>query len=278
MIYLTRWKLFESKSIREIQITKKCNSLGLKNWTLNPETGLVDVDGDVNISKMNLTSIPIRFGVVTGDFSCYENNLITLDGSPKQVGGTFYCDNNKITSLVGGPTSVTSYNCASNKLVNFEGSPDKVKGFFHANLNPLKSLIGSPKWIGGDYSIEVSDGNIKISNIVLATGDSHRGILLDGMPVHVGGRIISNNSLIKLIFPNAKFNDYDSELLKEYDFVREEGVIIDRLVAFLEDSHGGYKEEDLNSTVTSYGLNPYNVESFRENIIRKIKSQYKIIE
>jgi hypothetical protein len=270
MRYLNKWNLFEKASLREIQITKKCNDLGLKNWRLNPKTGLVDVAGHVNISKMNLTSIPIRFGVVTGDFNCYENNLITLDGSPNQVGGTFYCYRNKLKSLVGGPTSAWSYNCASNKLANFEGAPEKLRGFFHGSLNPLVSLIGSPVWIGGDFNIETtaSAGSLIYTN----------GLLLDGMPGHVGGRIVSNNSLIKLIFPNYKFNDFDSDLLKDYDFVREEGVIIDRLVDFLEDSQGGYKKEDLNSIITSYGLNPYNVGSFREKIIRTIKHEYKIIE
>jgi hypothetical protein len=71
---------------------------------------------------MNLTSIPIRFGVVLGDFSCYENDLITLDGCPHTVDGNFYCYRNKLKSLVGGPTTVFSYNCASNKLENFEGA------------------------------------------------------------------------------------------------------------------------------------------------------------
>ena len=38
-----------------------------------------------------------------GSFDCRNNNLTSLEGSPKIVKGDFYCANNKLTSLEGIP-------------------------------------------------------------------------------------------------------------------------------------------------------------------------------
>jgi len=64
-------------------------------WTLN-EKGEVDVDGNVNISSMNLTEIPVKFGIVEGYFRCSHNKLTTLKNCPTSVGGSFYCEGNNL--------------------------------------------------------------------------------------------------------------------------------------------------------------------------------------
>jgi hypothetical protein len=43
---------------------------------------------------------------VGGDFSCWFNKLITLEGAPQFVGGSFDCYYNRLTSLIGAPQSV----------------------------------------------------------------------------------------------------------------------------------------------------------------------------
>jgi hypothetical protein len=50
--------------------------------------GTVDVNGDVNMYNMKLTEIPVKFGKVTGNFHCDNNQLISLEGAPQSVGGT----------------------------------------------------------------------------------------------------------------------------------------------------------------------------------------------
>jgi hypothetical protein len=56
--------------------------------TVEQSDGTVDVNGDVNMSEMNLTKIPVKFGKVTSDFYCENNQLISLEGAPQSVGGT----------------------------------------------------------------------------------------------------------------------------------------------------------------------------------------------
>jgi hypothetical protein len=69
-----------------------------RTWTLNSE-GKVDVNGAVDMSTINLTEIPVKFGRVDGYFDCRENKLTTLKNCPVYVGGDFYCSHNKITTL-----------------------------------------------------------------------------------------------------------------------------------------------------------------------------------
>ena len=61
MNYLT------DKEIHEI-----CEEYGIKNYTINSD-GAIDVDGEVYLSNMELTKLPIKFNNVSGDFYCYYN-------------------------------------------------------------------------------------------------------------------------------------------------------------------------------------------------------------
>jgi hypothetical protein len=63
--------------------------------------GTFDVNGNVNMSKMNLTKIPVKFGKITGYFDCSYNQLTTLEGAPQSVGRHFNCRYNQLTSLEG---------------------------------------------------------------------------------------------------------------------------------------------------------------------------------
>ena len=56
--------------------------------------------------------------VINEGFSCYNDQLTSLEGSPKEVRGSFSCSDNKLTSL--------------------EGSPKEVGGDFYCHNNPGK--------------------------------------------------------------------------------------------------------------------------------------------
>jgi hypothetical protein len=53
-------------------------------------------------------------------FACNDNQLTSLESSPKSV-GDFYCENNQPTTLKGGPESVKySYIIQGNKITKQE--------------------------------------------------------------------------------------------------------------------------------------------------------------
>jgi hypothetical protein len=79
----------------------------IQNFTIHPDTNVVDVAGDVDLGKKTFFALPIQFGRVDGDFfiaGC--PNLRTLKGSPYSVGGVYQCFNTPITSLEGAPKYV----------------------------------------------------------------------------------------------------------------------------------------------------------------------------
>ncbi len=121
-------------------------SLKITNYHING--GIVDVEGDVNISGRNLKKIPIKFGRVSGGFYCYNNNLTSLQGAPNEVGREFGGSNNSLTSLQGAPNEVGGdFYCDDNNLTSLQGAPNKVGGDFYCYNNPLISLQGLPKII-----------------------------------------------------------------------------------------------------------------------------------
>ena len=111
------YKMFEAESgngvltPEQIEWLNKCSG-GSESWTLNPETGLVDVMSNFDCSSQNLTDFKgVRFGQIVGDFTfnCSHNQLSSLEGAPESVGGDFFCKNNQITSLKGAPQSIGGY-------------------------------------------------------------------------------------------------------------------------------------------------------------------------
>ena len=135
-----------------------CDKYGIQNWKINPDNGLVDVEGDVDLSKKKLKKIPIKFGMVSGYFICSENQLTTLEGSPNSVGGDFSCGYNKLTTLEGSPNSVGgSFYCGSNKLTTLEGAPKSVGGYFYCCNSHLISIKGVPYLLGGGFLSDLGD-------------------------------------------------------------------------------------------------------------------------
>jgi hypothetical protein len=153
------------------------------SWSINPQTGLVDVNGTFRCAEMDISDfMGIRFGHVSGDFDCFANNLITLEGSPRTVRGNFSCWENKLTSLKGAPDSVDEdFNCKNNKLTTLDGSPRTVGRFFYCDDNSLTSLKGAPRSVGGFFQCK----NNKLTS-------------LEGCPEVIHDLICSHNQLESL--------------------------------------------------------------------------------
>ena len=97
---------------------------------------------DVDISKKLLrTLVGKHFSENIVDFSCRDNKLNNLIGSPKEVSGNFSCSNNKLTSLEGAPIYVgNGFYCQENKLTSLEHAPKIVNFYFNCSHNKLKNL------------------------------------------------------------------------------------------------------------------------------------------
>ena len=139
-----------------------CKKYDIKNYTINDD-GTVDVDGDVNLNYSGLTKLPLKFGKVTGYFTCADNKINSLEGSPYWVGGYFTCSYNNIKSLKGCPKYIGgSFSCSYNQLKTLEGGPETVLLDYYCRNNQLINFKGFPD----DFDRYSNfDGNI-INNIL----------------------------------------------------------------------------------------------------------------
>ncbi len=118
------------------------DEMGVTGYTIHDDL-LVDVKARVIITYKNLTRIPVRFGVVSGDFYCQDNQLTSLVGCPISC-INFDCDNNDLTDLTGAPDKCEFFRCDWNRLISLSGAPSKC-GTFSCDNNQLTNLIGAPR-------------------------------------------------------------------------------------------------------------------------------------
>jgi len=142
MKYLQTFSVFESQTSGTLTPEQEAflNQYTTGTWSVNPATGLVDVQGSFDCSKWRLKSLyGIRFGTVTRNFYCAGNKLTTLEGAPQTVGGDFWCNDNKLTTLAGAPQTVEgNFDCSYNGLTSLEGAPQTVGGDFWSDAFELE--------------------------------------------------------------------------------------------------------------------------------------------
>ena len=149
---LKTYRMFESVTELTREQVQWLDDCTIGTWTLNPQTGLVDVDR-FDCMGRGLTDLKgVKFGDVSGDFECSDNALTSLMGAPQSVGRSFYCNRNDLTSLVGAPRRVGwDFWCSYNQLTSLEGSPQRVGRGFWCSNNALTSLVGAPQEINLDF-------------------------------------------------------------------------------------------------------------------------------
>jgi hypothetical protein len=132
MRYLRDYKLFESRDGLTDEQRKFLDKYTGGKWTVNSE-GLVDVEGSFWCYSQGLEDfLGIRFGKVSVSFSCCNNQLKTLEGSPRKVGEDFGCSENQLRTLEGSPRVVGGgFYCYRNPLISLEGAPEVIKGQFY---------------------------------------------------------------------------------------------------------------------------------------------------
>jgi hypothetical protein len=231
---LFRYKNFIKESKEDIDLI--CKKFGIENYTINE--GSIDIDGDVDLYDKGLTKIPLKFGKVSGDFSCSFNQLKSLSGAPLSVGGDFYCRDNQLISLEGAPLSVGGdFYCSSNQLKSLEGSPLSVGGNFSCGDNQLKSLSGAPLSVGGYFScyrnqlISLEGISGRISGAIYCNSNQLRDVkgVKDGWLGEFG---VVGNPVYEIfkLFPEDKWDEV-IEILNEYEVIRDDGnlIILQRL-------------------------------------------------
>ena len=122
-------------------------------WSVNPTTGLVDIQGSFDFVRKGVKSFfGVEFGNVTGYFDFHHNKLQFLEGAPQKVDGSFECSRNELQSLEGAPREVGGdFDCSYNQLQSLVGAPQEVDGKFNCSVNQLQSLEGAPKEINGGF-------------------------------------------------------------------------------------------------------------------------------
>ena len=212
---------------------------------------VIDYDGDV-ILKCKMSSLPIYFNRVGGYFGCFNDELTTLEGAPREVGGDFICFSNKLTSLEGAPEKVGGhFDCGHNKLTSLEGSPREVGGDFSCVYNNLTSLEGSPREVGGDFSCSSN----KLTSLEGAPREVGRDFVcannnltsLEGAPEKVGRDFVcTHNNLTTLEGAPEKvggdFSCYNNKLTSLKGAPREVGGYFDCSNNKLTSLEGGPRE------------------------------------
>ena len=230
MKYIREYQIFEASATAPELTAEQIEWLDEYvdgSWKLNPQTGLINVDGDFWCIEQGLTDFKgVRFGKVSVDFSCGGNQLTTLEGAPQSVGGDFSCQDNQLTTLEGAPQSVGGdFYCEDNGLTTLEGAPQEVKGDFYCYSNQLTTLEGAPQSVGVHFNCS----NNQLTSLVGAPqtvgGDFHcvRNQLtsLEGAPQSVGGSFYCyrnpvSESTLKAIFALMKNGKPYQQALEEY--------------------------------------------------------------
>jgi hypothetical protein len=99
------------------------------NFTINPDTHEIDVDGDVYLDEEGLTDLPYKFNNVSGNFCINDNKLTSLKNFPNIVKGVVKCSNNLITSLEYIPKYIGSrFIINDNKITSLDYLHDDIYG------------------------------------------------------------------------------------------------------------------------------------------------------
>lgn len=239
MIYLKRFN--ESIHIGMYKMQQLCKKYDITNYIINDDNS-VDVHGSLNFTKSlfrnKKTYVPIKLGRLSGSFHCNYNKLISLDNCPTSVEDDYSIAHNNLKSLKGCPPSCYSFYCNDNELESLEYCPNVVDDFI-CSRNKLTSLEYAPESIGGTF--DCSSNNIKSFEFAPKYCEK---FICTGCPINI----------IWLMFM-----DYSKiELFNDYDIIRGDDIIINRLNDFFKD------------------IGEFTTSSFPSNL-RKLGESYNII-
>jgi hypothetical protein len=209
MNYLKTYQIFEANVTNPIEIIKNLNRDKNAKYTLNKDNS-IDVEGNVNISYLSLTEMPVKFGKINGDFDCSNNFLKSLENAPTIVTGYFDCSSNELTSLKGCPTTVSGeFNCSSNELTSLEHCPTTITGYFYCSYNLLTSLEHCPINVTGNFDCSYNQlTSLKHCPTTILAGFSCSNNLLTSL--EHGPKTVSRRF-------NLSYNEFPENIQKKID-------------------------------------------------------------
>jgi hypothetical protein len=155
MKHLIPFRIYESQKASGLTRSQEefLNKYTEETWSVNPSTGLVDVQGDFFCYDRGLKSLSgISFGHVSGDFYCGKNKLASLEGSPQTVGGGFYCQGNDLTSLEGAPQEINGrFLCDEFELIKGKWNMRGWLEVLNTGTPEDKKLISTLPWLQLDW-------------------------------------------------------------------------------------------------------------------------------
>jgi hypothetical protein len=148
---------------------------GVSQWSLNKSTGMIDIQGHLNVSdsmeKYKITRMPVQLGVVTGRCVGNFSKLQDMRGLPQEVRGNFSITHCNIRSLKGAPEKVGGdFIVTGNGLISLKGMSQEIRGNVDVSYNSFSSLEGCTRYINGNF---ICTGNPLIS--------------LEGAPLEIKG-------------------------------------------------------------------------------------------
>ncbi|EQO38525.1 hypothetical protein G714_04305 [Escherichia coli HVH 39 (4-2679949)] len=189
--------------------------MGITQFSIR-EDNTIDVYEHVMLSG-NIPKLPVKFGIIEGNFYCFNVGLTTLEGCPYKVTGSFRCDKNQLNSLKYGPNEVGGeFDCSNNNLTSLEYCPKKIGGSLICIQNKLITLKGCPVELGDSLNCNM---NFLISIIYCPRhikgflACAHNDLIsFDGFPEKVDSFIL---------FGNNKIGEHE---LKNFNTIVNEGI------------------------------------------------------
>lgn len=128
----------------------------------------IKIDGTISFDNNHITSLNGIQHIVFDTFSCTNNPLISLEGSPEIIKKDFGIYKCKVNSLIGGPIQVGgNYDCRENPLTSLEGLSKTINGNLYLTydrelpllrimlVNGLQKVKLWPEHPPRDYIIQV---------------------------------------------------------------------------------------------------------------------------
>lgn len=143
----------------EKEIIEWLSNFKIKKYVINKDY-TVDIYDRLDLSYMELTSIPIEFNFIEGYFDCSDNNLTSLKGCPKVIKGDFFCYNNQLSNLQFSPEIVKG------NIINFSKNPIEEESllFFSTDLTLVERIVSFDNVVYDKEDFLIYTNKLKIKN------------------------------------------------------------------------------------------------------------------